>query len=155
MKEKYNINHKLILAGKFGFGGEKIKDKINQSKYKDDIILPGYISDEEKFYLLKNADVFLFPTFYEGFGLPILEAQSVRTPVVTSNISSMPEVADGSAVLVDPNSPEEIAEAAYKLISDESWKNDIIEKGLENVKRFSWEKCAEETSILLRSKLRN
>ena len=149
LKEKYNINHKLILAGKFGFGGEKIKDKINQSKYKDDIILPGYISDEEKFYLLKNADVFLFPTFYEGFGLPILEAQSVRTPVVTSNISSMPEVADGSAVLVDPNSPEEIAEAAYKLISDESWKNDIIEKGLENVKRFSWEKCAREVSTVI------
>ena len=87
------------------------------------------MSDEDKFYLMANADVFLFPTFYEGFGLPILEAQSVGTPVMTSNISSMPEVAGDSAVLVDPKDTNAIAEAAYKLISDESYKNDIIEKG--------------------------
>ena len=153
LKEKYNINHKLILAGKFGYGAESIKLKIKNSKYKDDIILPGYVFDEEKFGLLKKADVFLFPTFYEGFGLPILEAQSVGTPVVTSNISSMPEVVGDSAVLVDPKKPEEIAEAAYKLISNESYKNDIIEKGLENVKRFSWEKCAREVSNLLRNRV--
>jgi glycosyltransferase involved in cell wall biosynthesis len=152
LKRKYNISQKLILAGRFGYGAEGIKDKIKKSRYKNDIILPGYISDEDKFALLKKADAFLFPTFYEGFGLPILEAQSVGTPVVTSNISSMPEVAGNSAVLVDPKDPSAIAEAAYKLISDESYKNDIIQKGMENVKRFSWEKCAREASNLLRSK---
>lgn len=144
LKKKYKLPHKLVLAGKFGYGAENIKTNIKNSKYKSDIILPGYILDEEKFELLANADVFLFPTFYEGFGLPILEAQSVGTPVVTSNISSMPEVSGESAVLVDPNSPDEIAEAAYKLISNESYKNDIIEKGYNNIKRFSWEKCAGE-----------
>ncbi|HLM83965.1 MAG TPA: glycosyltransferase family 1 protein [Candidatus Bathyarchaeia archaeon] len=151
LKEKYKISHKLILVGKYGYGGEKIKNKVYSSVYKNDIILTGYISDEEKFYLLKSADVFLFPTFYEGFGLPILEAQSVGTPVITSNISSMPEVAGNSAVLVDPKGSEAIAEAAYKLISDESYKNDIIEKGYNNIKRFDWQKCAEEVSNLLRN----
>ena len=152
LKEKHKIPHKLILVGKFGFGGEKIKGKIDSSEYKSDMILTGYVSDEDKFYLLANADVFLFPTFYEGFGLPILEAQSVGTPVITSDVSSMPEVADHSAVLVDPKDVNAIAEAAHKLISDESYKNDIIQKGLENVKRFSWEKCAREVADIIKNK---
>ena len=150
LKRQHKISQKLILVGKFGFRGEKIKEKIDKSEYKSDIILTGHVSDNDKFYLMSNADVFLFPTFYEGFGLPILEAQSVGTPVVTSNISSMPEVAKDSAVLVDPKSPGEIVEAAYKLISDESYKNDIIEKGYQNIKRFSWEKCAEEIANIIK-----
>jgi len=149
LKNKYNLPHKLVLAGKFGYGKDSIKNKIENCKYKNDIILTGYVSDEEKFELLKNADVFLFLTFYEGFGLPILEAQSVGTPVVTSDISSMPEISGNSAMLVDPKDANAIAEAVHKLISDESYKNDIIEKGYQNIKRFSWEKCAEEVSNLL------
>src|SRR4030042_3636667 len=149
LKEKYKIPHKLILVGKFGFGAEEIKNKIDNSNYRNDIILTGYVSDNEKSDLLKSADVFVFATFYEGFGLPILEAQSVGTPVVTSNLSSMPEVAGDSAVLVDPKDASAIAEATYKLISNESYKNDIIEKGLENIKRFSWDKCAEEVADIL------
>ncbi len=149
LKRKYKIPHKLILVGKYGYGENEIKEKVFNSEYKSDIILTGYISDEDKYYLLKNADIFLFPTFYEGFGLPILEAQRVGTAVITSNISSMPEVSGEGAVLVDPKSANAIAEAVYKLVSDESYKNDIIKKGLENVKRFSWEKCAREVSSLL------
>ena len=109
------------------------------------------MSEEDKYYLLKSAGMFLFPTFYEGFGLPILEAQKVGTPVVTSNVSSMPEVAGDGAVLVDPKDPGAIAEAIYKLVSDESYKNDIIEKGLANVKRFSWEKCSREIADVIRN----
>jgi glycosyltransferase involved in cell wall biosynthesis len=149
LKDKYKISQKLILIGKFGFGGEEIKSKIDSSEYRSDIILTGYVSDENKFYLLANADAFLFPTFYEGFGLPIIEAQSVGTPVVTSNISSMPEVANGSAVLVDPKDINTIVEAAYRLVSDESYKNDIIKKGYDNIKRFSWEKCARDISNIM------
>jgi glycosyltransferase involved in cell wall biosynthesis len=153
LKRKYKIPHKLILVGKYGYGGNEIKEKVFSSEYKSDIILTGYISDEDKYYLLKNADIFLFPTFYEGFGLPVLEAQSVGTAVITSNISSMPEVSGDSAVLVDPKDVNAIAEAVRKLISDESYKNDITEKGLENVKRFSWEKCSREVmSIILSSR---
>jgi len=152
LKEKYNIPHKLILVGKFGFGGEKIKRKIDGSEYKNDIIMTGYASEEDKHYLLANADAFLFTTFYEGFGLPILEAQNIGTPVVSSNVSSMPEVAGDSAILVDPKSTEAIVEAVHRLISDESWKNDIIEKGYRNVKRFSWEKCARKIADIIKNK---
>ena len=159
LKEKYNLSHKLYLVGKFGYGWKKISNKISNSKYKDDIISTGYIGENEKRELLREADVFLFPTFYEGFGLPILEAQSAGAPVVTSNVSSMPEVvrlrqgfggqAADSAVLVNPKDSGEIARAVNKLISDKRLRNDIIEKGYENVERFSWEKCAEEIAKML------
>jgi glycosyltransferase involved in cell wall biosynthesis len=149
LKEKYNLPHKLVLAGNFGYGDKEIRNKIENSKYKEEIILAGYIKDEEKWELLKRTDVFLFPTFYEGFGLPIIEAQSVSAPVITSNISSMPEVAGKGAILVDPKNPEEIAKAAHRLITDKELRDDIIEKGLENVKRFSWDKCAREAAKLI------
>jgi glycosyltransferase involved in cell wall biosynthesis len=144
LKEQYKIPHKLVLAGRFGYGKEKIEASIEDSNFKKDIILPGYITDEEKWEYLKNADVFLFPTFYEGFGIPILEAQSAGVPVICSNNSSIPEVVGNSAILVNPHNAEQIADAAYKLISDKILRDDIIKKGYENVKRFSWEKCAKQ-----------
>jgi glycosyltransferase involved in cell wall biosynthesis len=154
LKEQYKLPHKLVLAGKFGYGEEKIKEELKNVNYMKDIILTGYVSEEEKCELLRNADVFLFPTFYEGFGIPILEAQSVGCPVVAGNNSSIPEVVNleaglPSAVLVDPKNAEEIADAAYKLISDKALRDDIIGKGYENIKRFSWEKCAHEIAKTL------
>ena len=149
LKEQYKIPHKLILAGKSGFGYEKIKDRIVNANCCKDIIELGYISEEKKQEILKNADVFVFPSFYEGFGLPILEAQSTGVPVVSSSVSSIPEVADGSALLVDPNNSEEIADAIYKLISDENFRNEIIKKGQINIQRFSWKKCAKEINEVL------
>jgi glycosyltransferase involved in cell wall biosynthesis len=198
LKEKYKIPHKLILAGKPGHGFDEINYKLQTTNYKQDIILPGFVNEGEKWQLLKEADIFLFPTFYEGFGLPILEAQSVGVPVVVSNNSSIleivgtgrdlsvlnlenpprptgedvrrtgegqfsktfpspptplpeGEVGNFSALLVNPNNSSEIAEATYKLISDETLKNDIISKGYENVQRFSWDKCASEIAKLLNS----
>ncbi len=150
LKEKYNIQHKLVLAGKPGFGFEKIQNKIQETKYNNQIISLGFVSEEEKWELLKNAEVFVFPTQYEGFGIPILEAQSVGCPVVASNNSSIVEVAESSALLVNPQSPSEIAEAIYEIISNQPFKKDLINKGLENVKRFSWEKCAREVAEILK-----
>jgi glycosyltransferase involved in cell wall biosynthesis len=150
LKEKYKIPHKLILAGKPGYGYENIKEKIENSEYKNNIILAGYVGEEEKQELLKNAEVFLFPTFYEGFGLPILEAEALGVPVVASNNSSIPEVLGNSAILVNPKKPEEIAEAVWKILSDENLRDNLIRKGLENVKRFDWEKCAEKIVKILK-----
>jgi len=147
LKEKYKIPHELVLAGVPGFGYEKIKPIIHDSKFI--IHELGYISEGEKQQLLANADIFLFPSFYEGFGLPILEAQASGVPVVSSNVSSVPEIAGNSALLVDPKNPEQIAQAVYKIIDDKALRDKLIELGFENVKRFSWEKCAKETLKIL------
>jgi glycosyltransferase involved in cell wall biosynthesis len=153
LKEKYDIPHKLVLAGKPGHGYDDIKSQISKFQFKEEILELGFISDQEKFELMKKADVFVFPTLYEGFGIPVLEAQSVGCPVVASNNSSIPEVAHGSALLVDSQNPENIAENIYSIISNETQKNAIIVKGLENVKRFSWEVSSKEISeILVKSK---
>ncbi len=124
LKEKYKISHELLIFG------------LRKSKYVD---------ENKKWELLKNADVFVYPSFYEGFGLPVLEAQVVGTPVVASNTSSLPEILGNSALLVNPKSPDEIAEAIYKVIKDQELKKDLIKKGYENIKRFSWQNCANET----------
>lgn len=149
LKEKYKIPHELFLVGSPGFGYGEIKLKIENSPYKKEIIQTGYVSESKKKELIKNAEVFLFPTFYEGFGLPILEAQILGVPVVTSNISSLPEVGGESVTYCTPKEPISIADSVYKLINDGVFRNDIIKKGYENVKKFSWEKCAKEISEVL------
>jgi glycosyltransferase involved in cell wall biosynthesis len=150
LKERYKIPHKLVLAGRFGYGAEEIRVELEKVNCASEIILPGFVSDERKWELLSAASVFLFPTFYEGFGIPILEAQSVGVPVVAGNNSSIPEVVNGSALLVDANNAEQIADATHKLISDEFMRDDIIKKGYDNTKRFSWNKCALMIAEVLR-----
>jgi glycosyltransferase involved in cell wall biosynthesis len=138
-------HYTLTLAGKEGFEFEEIKKAIEESPYRKDIVLKGYVSEREKGELYRNADVFVLPSFYEGFGLPILEAMSYGVPVVCSNISSLPEVAGNAALLVNPYNPDEIAAAMNKIFNGGDLKEKMIKKGFENVKRFNWEKCARET----------
>jgi glycosyltransferase involved in cell wall biosynthesis len=151
-KEKYATSHQLVLVGKAGYGYEAIQEKKCSSLYAQDIVELGYVNEEEKWQLLKHAEVFLFATLYEGFGIPVLEAQSVSIPVITSTTSSLPEVAGEGAVLVHPERREEIADALHLLTSNNEAKSAIIQKGQENVKRFSWQKCAQEIAVLLKEK---
>ncbi len=149
LKEKYKVPHKLVLAGRCGYGFSKIEVAIKSSKYNSEIVQLGFVRDEDKFDLIADSDVFMFPTFYEGFGIPVLEAQSVGVPVITSNLSSMPEVVGDSAILVDPQDSDCIAERIYELISNKSLRDDIIKRGYENVTKFSWEKCAKEIAEVI------
>lgn len=149
LKEKYRIPHELVLVGKPGYGYSRIKTKIANAKFQKEIEERGYVSEEEKWELLKGADVFLFPTLYEGFGIPVLEAQSVGVPVVTSNTSSLPEVAGEGAILVDPEKTESIAEGIYRVLSDQGLRGGIIEKAAHNVNRCSWASCAREVAEAL------
>ena len=142
-KKQTGEAHKLILGGRFGYGGAEIKERIEKSDYKKDIITMGFVADAWKWQLFRNATIFLFPTLYEGFGLPILEAQSVGVPVITSNTSSLPEVANGSAFLVDPLEPKMIADAMIAITQDQKMAKNLIKKGYENIKRFSWKNCAD------------
>ncbi len=148
LKEKYHIPHDLVLAGPPGFGYDKIKDKIRKSKFK--IIEKGYVSEIEKQKLLNQAEMFVLISFYEGFGMPILEAQAAECPVIAANNSSIPEVVGSGGILVDLTSIEQIAKNMYKVISDQKFKQKLIQEGKENLDRFSWQKCAQQTlSILL------
>ncbi len=150
LKNRHQISHELILAGSPGFGYEKIKNKISQmAGLKSQIKNLGHVDEQTKWQLLANADAFLFPSFYEGFGLPILEAQSVGTPVIAGNISSMPEIAGAGAILVNPRSPEEIAAGIYRVLNRKEERKLLIERGFANLKRFSWGKCAKETLDVL------
>lgn len=149
LKMKYQIPHELVLVGKPGYGYDRIKFSISHFQFSNSIKELGYVSEEKKWELLKNADVFLFPTLYEGFGIPVLEAQSVGTPVVTSYISSLPEVGGEGALYVDPTNVESIASGIHQALSDEGVRSDIIEKAARNVNRFSWGACSEKISRLL------
>jgi len=156
LKEKYKIPHKLVLVGpRELLGAVPARASFERTHFHgqsldgDQIITTGYVSEPEKWSLLKKADAFVLPSFYEGFGIPILEAQTVGCPVVTSNISSMPEVAGKGAILVEPKNIEQITEGIHKIISDSQLRKDLIAKGYQNVKRFSWQKCAQETLKIL------
>jgi len=160
---KYNIETPFIFhiskassiknIGGIIKGFQKIKDRIDCNlviggAWKEDttdrIISTGYIPFEDLPYFYSGAEIFVFPSFHEGFGLPILEAMACGTPVVTSNVYATKEIAAGSAVLVDPYNTEEIAQAIYNLLNNKDYYKEIRKKGLERVKQFSWKKCAEE-----------
>ncbi len=142
IRRHFLLSHKLVLVGKGGHNWERIKEEINHHPFVSDIVLTGFVSEEEKWALLRQASVFAFPTFYEGFGLPILEAQQLGVPVVTSHNSSLKEIARDSALLVDPQKASDIAEKIHTLIADEEMRKKIIAKGFENLARFDWDRCA-------------
>jgi glycosyltransferase involved in cell wall biosynthesis len=143
------ISYKLVLAGKEGFGFEDIKKAILESPYKNDIILTGYVSKLEKEKLYNSADIFVAPSLYEGFGLPILEAMSYGVPVICSNNSSLPEIAGNAGLLVDPNNIEKIAKTIKRVLDNADFREEMIKRGFKNAKKFSWEKCARETMDVL------
>ena len=152
-KRKCGTNHILVLAGKPGYGYEKIKNEKLKMKNSGEVIELGYVSEEEKWELLRNAEGFLFPSLYEGFGLPVLEAQAVGVPVLTSNVSSLPEISGtNSVILVDPLNVEDIATGIEKLALDRDFRSAIIESGLRNAARFSWKKCSKGIAELLKGK---
>lgn len=153
IKGKYHIPHKLVLAGgkpnpKF-YKEENIREIAKKMKFGNDVVNLGFVSENEKWNLLKNSEVFVYPSFYEGFGMPVLEAQSAGVPVVTSDRSALPEVAGKGALLINPLEIEEIADAIYKIISDSDFRKNLAQMGMENAKKFSWKECAKKTLDLL------
>lgn len=147
LKSKHKIPHQLILIGRYGWSYQSILIAIKNSPYKNNIHHLKYLSDELVALFYSKADVFVYPSYYEGFGLPVLEAMTLGTPVVTSNTSSLPEVTGDAALLIDPHQPMELAESILKLISDPQLRQQSIDKGRERAKTFSWERTANETLI--------
>jgi glycosyltransferase involved in cell wall biosynthesis len=136
---------KLVIVGKKGWMTEELFERIKVNNLENKVIFTGFVPDKELSVFYKNARVFLYPSLYEGFGIPVLEAMSQGCPVITSNISSLPEVVGGAAILIDPENPEELADAVNKICKDDKFREELILKGFENAKKFSWKKTAQQT----------
>ncbi len=136
-------HHKLVLAGSKGWLVDGILAYHDASPVRDDIVLPGFVPDEVLPAVYSAADVLAFPSLYEGFGLPILEAMACGTPVVSSRSSCLPEVAEGAALLVDPDNTEAIAVALELALTDEGLRADLRQKGLARAAGYTWQAAAE------------
>lgn len=148
--EAYNIFRKnipsqevkLLLAGRRGWRMKKILRAWKKSDFKDDIIFLDYISQTEKEVFYSQAKIFIYPSFYEGFGFPPLEAMTYGLPSIISYVSSLPEVAGGASVMIDPNKPQDIAMALEELFTNTDLYNHLSEKSLQRAAEFSWTKAA-------------
>ena len=144
-KIKSKTNYKLVIAGKLSFGSKDIKKKIKDLDLQDDVIFTGYVPEEDLPALYNGASLFVYPSFYEGFGLPPLEAMQCGCPVITSNTSSLPEVVGNAGIMVDPNDVDELAKQMERVLTNKKLQQKMRKAGLKQAKKFSWEKCARET----------
>jgi glycosyltransferase involved in cell wall biosynthesis len=133
----------LVLAGKRGWLYDDLFRHVRQLGLEKRVIFPGYIAEEDKADLLSGASAFVFPSLYEGFGLPVLEAQACGCPVITSTTSSLPEVVGDGALLVDPRNSSAIADAMQRIATDPTLSESLVERGFINARRFSWTTCAQ------------
>jgi len=141
----------LVIAGGAGWKNRAILDAMAASPYTADIRIVGYVPEAELAALMNGAIAFVYPSLYEGFGLPPLEAMACGTPVITSNRSSLPEVVGDAALLVDPENTRDLALAMARLVDDAPLREELRERGLERAGGFSWRRTAELTSAVYES----
>lgn len=132
----------LLIAGRLAWQNDALKNIYENSAVKDRIKLLGYVSDESLTSILSHAMLFVYPSLLEGFGLPILEAFHAEVPVISSNVTSMPEVAGNAAILVDPKSKKELAQAIKSLVDSKELRSALVEKGKVQREKFSWDRAA-------------
>jgi len=137
--------YKLVIIGKKGWFYREIFALVKKYGLEESVIFTGYVEEEVKNSLLAHAFLFVYPSFYEGFGLPILEAMAYGIPVITGNVSSLPEVSGDAALLINPNDWHEIGDAMFKLVSDDDLYSQLSKKSLTQAKRFSWQNTAAKT----------
>jgi glycosyltransferase involved in cell wall biosynthesis len=143
--------YSLVIAGTQGWKYEEIFEAIAHSPFNDKIILSGFIADEDKAALYNLAGIFVYPSFYEGFGFPPLEAMACGVPVIVSHSSSLPEIVGDAGILIDPYQPDEIFQALKQILLDQSFADILRKKSEKRVGEFAWEKTVLETSNLFRS----
>jgi glycosyltransferase involved in cell wall biosynthesis len=141
----------LVLAGPTGWLAAPIRARVQNLGLAHRVHFPGYIAEADKAALLSGARIFAFPSLYEGFGFPVLEAQACGVPVLTSNTTSLPEVAGDGALFVDPHDENAIAAGLRELLESTSLRQDIIQYGSENLTRFSWKRTAHTVAELMKA----
>ncbi len=136
-------NFRLVLAGKTGWYAEPLFKQVADRSLSARVLFPGYIEAADKSALLSGATAFVFPSLYEGFGFPVLEAMRCGVPVLCSHTSSLPEVAGDAALLIDPLNIQSIADGLTRIVSDQALRQKLIDAGYQQSKRFMWQTCAD------------
>jgi glycosyltransferase involved in cell wall biosynthesis len=139
------LEHKLVIAGQRAWKHKGDFELVEQLGLKEEVVFSGYVPPEDMPALYNAADLFAFPSLYEGFGLPVLEAMSCGVPVVASNVSAIPEVASEAALLVDPHDADQLCDAMERILRDKRLQATLRRRGLTRAKDFSWERAARET----------
>jgi glycosyltransferase involved in cell wall biosynthesis len=139
------IRKQLAIVGRRGWMYDKIFSTLHSLQLKDLVVFTDYVPEEDLPYLYNGACLFVYPSLYEGFGLPVLEAMSCGTPVVTSNVSSMPEIVGDAGLLIDPHDSKQLARAMERIIADKDLDHSLRKSGLQRAADFSWERMAQET----------
>lgn len=145
LKRNTDIPHKLVIVGKPGWKYKSFFNLLSKSNHSEDVVLTNYVCENDLPAIYNLCDVFVFPSLYEGFGIPALEAMACGKAVLISNKGALPEITGNNCLQVDPYSIDEIANGMYNLITDASLKNNLIEKSLKWVKDFTWENTAKRT----------
>lgn len=143
------IKEKLLLIGNASFGYDEAKYVIEEYDLDNDVLMPGWIAEDDLPYIFNGASAFIFPTKHEGFGIPVLQSLACGIPTAVSDLPVLREIAGDSVLYFNQNNSRAIAEAMVRIIKDEALRQDLKQKGLEQVKEFSWEKCAAETLKVL------
>jgi len=145
LKNKSQIPHRLVIAGKKDFNTREVMGSIQKSPVSQEILFTGLVPDQDLRHLYKEADIFIYPSLFEGVGLPVLEAMSLGVPVITSNSTSLKETAGDAALLVDPLDTKALSRAMEKLISSQKLRKSYSRKGRTRAKNFSWRSTARQT----------
>lgn len=153
LKERENLPHQLVLAGGKGWENEDIYQTVDKMFHNGEVIFTGYVTNAEKNALYQNAELFVFPSLYEGFGIPPLEAMTFGCPVVSSNAASLPEVVGDAAELVDPMNVESLADGMWKVLSDDLYRAELVQKGYKQAKKFNWDGSAKKLMQICREVL--
>ena len=145
IKKEKSIPHKLVIAGKEDYATRKIIRSIEEAGSPGNVLLTGFVEDDDLPALYNGADVFLYPSLFEGVGLPVLEAMSCGVPVIASDSSSLTEIVGDAGLLIDPLHTGELRDVLYKIISDRELREKYIARGTARAKKFSWLSTARET----------
>ena len=145
LKARTGVPHQLVLAGSDWIRAEEVHREADQSPFARDIVFTGFASGDDLPLLYAGAELFLFPSLYEGFGMPVLEAMACRAPVACSNLSSLPEVAGDAALLFDPYDEEDMASVMERILTDAVLRETLAEKGWKRAQGYTWEATARQT----------
>ncbi len=146
--------HQLVLVGEMDYFYRRLKKMVPGSALGQSVIFTDFVSDQELTILYQNASLYVFPSFYEGFGLPPLEAMSCRLPVASSNASCLPEILGSAAAYFNPEDPDQMAAVISRLLGDESQRRDLAEKGWQRIKDYNWQETARQTLSVYQSQSR-